>query len=77
MNSTTCTIDGLLAAWTITDLSADLGVKYETARKMRERGSVSPAHWPKLLDAARARGFAISYDDLVAMRAAKITGSVQ
>lgn len=38
------------------DFSRALGIKYETARKMRQRDVISTAHWPRLVAAARERG---------------------
>ena len=64
------TFDDLLSRWTNGELSAALGVKYVTARKMRERKSVAVPHWSALVAAAAERGVILSYDDLVAMRSA-------
>lgn len=69
------TFSELLADWPTLQLSADLGVSYVTARKMRERESVGIAHWPKLIETARRKGFKLSYDRLVAMRTSKTEGA--
>lgn len=65
------TFSELLADWPTLQLSADLGVSYVTARKMRERESVGIVHWPRLIEKAKKRGIRLSYDRLVAMRAAR------
>lgn len=44
--------DDLLAHWTAAELRDDLGIGYDTAASMKRRGSVSPGHWPALLEAA-------------------------
>lgn len=68
MEHTPDTFDALLAHWTTPELSADLGVPYVTARKMRERKSVSVDHWPRLVEAAQRRGIPISVEKLMRMR---------
>ena len=50
------------------DLAADLGVGYQTARKMIERESVAPCHWVKLIDGLKGRGVTISMQDLQRLR---------
>lgn len=65
------TFGELLEGWPTLELASDLGVPYVTARKMRERQSVSIIHWPKLIERAKGRGHVLSYDDLVAMRSRK------
>mgnify|MGYP006204466211 CR=1 FL=1 len=68
MNAKPETFEQLLSHWTTLELSADLDVQYVTARKMRERQSVGTQHWPRLTDAARAKGISITQEDLLAMR---------
>lgn len=68
MQSKPSTFSELLANWSTSDLSADLGVPYVNARKMKERGSVAPEHWQTLITTAKRRGFRLTPDDLVAMR---------
>lgn len=65
------TFPELLSHWRNTELSEALGVPYINARKMRERESVNPVHWPALIDAASAKGIELEYSDLVAMKQAK------
>lgn len=64
------TFEALLGNWSTLELSADLRVPYVTARKMRERKSVSIIHWPSLVTAAQRKGLRVTIDDLVAMRRA-------
>jgi hypothetical protein len=53
--------DDLLAHWEHTELRDDLGIRYEAAKSMKRRGSVSPAHWARLISAAARKG--IKLDD--------------
>lgn len=62
------TFPDLLTHWSTLELSADLSVPYVTARKMRERGSVSVPHWPTLIEKAASKGLNLEYSDLVAMK---------
>lgn len=62
------TFEALLANWSTPELSADLGVPYVTARKMRERKSVGVDHWPRLVDAATRKGISIDVAKLVELR---------
>ena len=66
------TFETLLANWTTPELSAELGVPYVTARKMRERKSMGITHWPALIKAAQSRGIALDFERLVAMRRRKV-----
>lgn len=66
------TFADLLDHWTTLELSADLGVSYVTARKMRERKSVSVSHWPTLIDAARRKGIDINLDILMELRRQRV-----
>jgi hypothetical protein len=45
----------------------EVGLGYEAAAAMYGRGFIHPHHWPRLLDAARRRGFEVTADNLVAM----------
>lgn len=46
----------LIGKWkTITEFAADVGCGYEAARKMRDRGSIAPEHWPNIVSAAKKR----------------------
>lgn len=65
------TFEALLSNWTKLELSQALGVPYVNARKMIERKSVNPIHWPKLIEAASGKGIALTNDDLIAMLARK------
>ena len=47
-----------------------LGLKLSAASEMRRRGSIPVRYWPKLVEAARERGFdEITNDSLVAIHA--------
>lgn len=61
------TFEALLSNWTKLELSQALGVPYVNARKMIERKSVNPVHWPKLIEAAAGKGIVLTHDDLIAM----------
>lgn len=66
------TFEALLANWTKLELSGALGVPYVNARKMIERKSVNPVHWPKLIEAAATKGIVLTNDDLIAMLSRKV-----
>lgn len=66
------TFEALLSHWTKLELSEALGVPYVNARKMIERKSVNPVHWPKLIEAAAGKGLKVTNDDLIAMLAKKV-----
>lgn len=55
----------VLALWTPLQLSRVLDVRYTTAAAMHRRGSIGPAHWARLIEAAAARGEVITADMLV------------
>ena len=55
----------VLALWTPLQLSRVLKVPYSTAAAMYQRGSIGPAHWSRLIEAAAARGEIITADMLV------------
>jgi hypothetical protein len=48
-------------------LASDIGQKYETVKKWRQRSRIPDEHWPALILAARAKGKELSADDLLAM----------
>lgn len=63
------TFDDVLALWDKPKaLSDDLGVPYVNAQAMKARGSIAVDHWPRLLNLLRERGYALSTDDLLAMK---------
>lgn len=44
----------------------DIGLKYPShARVMKLRGGIPRAHWQAVIEAAEARGFTITRDDLM------------
>ena len=47
--------------------AADVGQKYETVKKWRQRGRIPNEHWPALIVAARAKGKRLSADSLLSM----------
>jgi hypothetical protein len=55
----------VLALWTPLQLSRVLKIRYPTAAAMHQRGSIGPAHWARLIEAADARGEIITADMLV------------
>lgn len=64
------TISGLIGHWEkLTEFAADVGCGYEAARKMRDRESIAPEHWPNVIRASAARGISgITYEWLAARR---------
>lgn len=41
-----------------------VGITTERAAEHRSRNTVSPVHWPKLIDAAQRHGIGLSHADL-------------
>lgn len=56
----------IIGLWpTISEFSRDIGLKREShGTLMKYRGSIPVAHWQKVVDAAKARGIDLSYEDL-------------
>ena len=54
----------------IRSFALDLGLEYQHAATMKQRNSIAPEFWPKLLSAAVKRSVALSHDQLLVMRAA-------
>jgi len=46
-----------------------MGIPTSTAKKMRDRSSVTTRHWPKLQDVCRDHGLLFTSDDFVQMTA--------
>lgn len=69
--STPNTIPDLIAHWDkLTQFAADVGCGYEAARKMRDRGSIAPEHWPNVIRASAEKGIeGITYEWLATRRA--------
>jgi hypothetical protein len=64
------TFDDVLGLWeTPKALSDDLGIIYVTAQLMKRRRSIGVDHWPKLIELLGTRGYTITTDDLLTMRA--------
>ncbi len=65
------TISDLISKWDkITQFAADVGCGYEAARKMRDRQSIAPEHWPNVIKAAEGKGVpGITYEWLALRRA--------
>lgn len=54
MDSPVC-ISDLISRWpTIAAFAAAVGCGYEAARKMRDRESIAPEHWQRVIAAAAA-----------------------
>lgn len=65
------TVEDVFLKFEKTSAFADaLGLKLSAASEMRRRKSIPVRYWPKLVEAARQRGFAeITNDTLVAIHA--------
>lgn len=71
MNKPT-TFEEALALWdTHSALSEEIGVIYVTAQAMRNRGTISDEHWPKVIEAWKRRGVTLTNDDFLRMRRAR------
>jgi hypothetical protein len=51
-------------------MAADIGEKPVTVRQWRNRGSIPPLYWRKIITAAEARGARLTLDQFVPERAA-------
>lgn len=50
-------IKELISRWpTVAEFAADLGCAYQAARKMKDRQSISPSHWPRIIDLCADKG---------------------
>jgi len=59
------TFRDLITRWpSVAEFARDIGVGYEAARKMRDRGNIDVEHWDTLIQAASARGIKLSTDQL-------------
>jgi len=60
----------LIERWgTIVEFAADVGCGYEAARKMRDRNSIAPEHWERVIAACAARRIeGITYEWLAKRR---------
>jgi hypothetical protein len=59
MNDLPTSIPDLISRWkTIGAFAAAVGCGYEAARKMRDRQSIAPEHWPAVVRAAEGHGVA-------------------
>jgi hypothetical protein len=63
-------ISDLIATWgKLTEFAADVGCGYEAARKMRDRESIAPEHWARVISASEARGIeGVTYEWLARCR---------
>jgi len=51
------TFTDIIAEWeTLEAFRASVGVPYQRARKWRDRDSIPPAYWPKVVSACRKKG---------------------
>ena len=59
-------VDSIIGLWpSVSEFARDLGLKREThGSVMKSRHSIPVAYWTKLIDAAKARGFDLTYEDL-------------
>lgn len=64
----------LINQWpNLSDFATDLGCKYQTARKMKERNSIASIHWKKLIEASKKQGISgISYEWLVGVKSQEL-----
>lgn len=61
----------IIGQWpSLSEFAADIGVNYDTAKAMRRRDSIAPAHWPVIVEAAKRRGIrGVSLERLVRLHA--------
>ncbi len=72
---TPTSIPDLISRWPkLTEFVADVGCGYEAARKMKDRGSIAPEHWPAVIAAAERRGVSgVTFEWLAVQRATAAT----
>jgi hypothetical protein len=72
MNDAPASIPDLISRWeTIKAFAVDVGCGYEAARKMSDRESIAPEHWPAVVNAAKAKRIrGVTLDWLAAQRVA-------
>ena len=59
-------VDTIIGLWpSVSEFARDLGLKRAThGGVMKLRHSIPVSYWPRLIDAAKSRGFALTYEDL-------------
>jgi hypothetical protein len=69
-------ISDLISNWrTIAEFASDVGCGYEAARKMRDRESIAPEHWAKVISVSDARGIeGVTYEWLARRRTTPAAG---
>ena len=72
MSEAPISISDLISRWpTIGAFASDVGCSYEAARKMRDRQSIAPEHWPAVVIAAKRHKVpGVSLDWLATQRVA-------
>lgn len=64
----------IIELWpSVSDFAADIGIEESHARTIKVRNSISPTHWPKLVEAAAARNIPITHAALAEAYAARHT----
>lgn len=58
-------------ATAIRTFAEDIGVDYQHAATMKQRNSISPDFWPRVLRAAQTVGIALNHERLLRMREAR------
>lgn len=67
------TFSSIIGHWkSAEEFSRDLGLKtYSHGRTMKRRNSIPVAHWPKVLEAAKARNLPVTLADLMEAQMAR------
>ena len=68
MDKTPTTFAELIEAWGIAAFASDMHISYATASAMKQRDSVAPKYWEKIIKHAPRRGLRVSAVGLIAMR---------
>ena len=68
MDKTPTTFAELIEAWGIAAFASDMHISYSTASAMKQRDSVAPKYWEKIIKNAPRHGLRVSAVGLIAMR---------
>ena len=71
------TFRSLIGMWpSVAAFSRETGIGYEASKKMADRNNIKHEYWQCILDAAHARRFDLTADDLLRMSRGRRRGKV-
>lgn len=67
-NNSPATFDELINQWpSLGEMATDLGVQYVNVYRWKERNSIPPEYWGKVLEAAKRRKIRLKPTDLITL----------